>query len=134
MKAWTHINTWTGYLVFGVPAAFAALALLGTLAQFGVWDAVTSALIPAVLVAAPLLLWIRYVSQRPTKIRQWIGWIMVATLCLTGALLSPLWGWAVPGLLLLASEAALAITGSARRVAAERVPAPRKACSCLTSS
>lgn len=127
MTTWSKVNTWAGYLVFGVPTAFAVLALTATGIRFGVWDTVVHAVVPAVLVTMPLLLWIRYVAHRPTKPCQWIGWAMVAMLCLAGTLLSPLWGWAVPSLLLLASEAMLAIAGTARLVTTARARTTKQA-------
>lgn len=105
MKAWRVTNLVLGHALFGIPAAAALPALAATTVRFGPVATLTSALLPAMVVAVPWLLWLRYTRRRPTTRRAKLTWLAVALLVAGVTLASPIWFWTVPVLALLAGEA-----------------------------
>lgn len=104
MRTWRVTNVVLGHVLFGIPAAAALPALGATTIRFGPVATLTSALLPALVVAAPWLLWFRYTRRRPTSRRAKLTWLAVAALVSGVTLASPIWFWTVPVLTLLASE------------------------------
>lgn len=114
MTRWMHVNTAAGYVVFGVPTLLAIPAVAATIARFGIWHTLTSAVVPVAMVIAPLLLWTRYTRHRPAKRTAWLTWSGVAILVFLVLASSPLWFWTGPVLVVLLSELARAILVNVR--------------------
>ena len=106
---WKTVNTWGGYLVFGLPAALAIPALISTLKQFGPLDTLTSAVPAALGACVPVLLWIRYNRKPPRTRTGKLTWALLAVIATATLVFSPLFFWAGPALLVLASEALRAL-------------------------
>lgn len=131
MSRWTTLNCWAGYAIFGLPAVLAVPALIATFAQFGVRDTLVSGVPAALWVCTPALLWLRYARRRPTRRRGRIAWAMLGLLTITMILISPIWFWSGPLLLVLSSEAVRVATAAHatahrhhRTTAATKVAAP----------
>ncbi len=112
MTRWKQLNTIAGYIVFGLPTLFAIPALAATIARFGLWDTLTSAVLPLLGVFAPLLLWIRYTRHRPLWKIARLTWATVAGTALLMLVSSPIWFWSGPVLVLLLSEVLRTMVGS----------------------
>ncbi len=110
MKAWRVTNLLLGHLILGAPAVAFIPALFATAARFGLGTALTTALLPAGVVLAPWLLWLRYTRHRPTTRRAALTWLGVAALTTAVILFSPLWFWTLPVLALLLSETLRCLT------------------------
>ena len=104
MTRWKQINTLAGYVVFGLPSLLALPAMVATIARFGLWDTLTSAALPLVAVATPLLLWIRYTRHRPVWRLARVTWAGIAGGALLLLASTPIWFWTGPVLALIASE------------------------------
>jgi hypothetical protein len=104
MNAWRVTNLVVGHVLFAVPAAAALPALGVTTIRFGLVATLTWALLPALFVLAPWLLWLRYTRRRPVARRARLTWLAGALLVSAATLASPVWIWSLPVLVLLASE------------------------------
>ena len=104
MDRFRVVITWTGLIIFGIPALLAIPALIATVDQFGLWQTLTQALPLAALAYVPLLLWVRYIRHRPSSKWGVAAWSLVVALVLALLLVSSLWFWAGPILFLLTLE------------------------------
>lgn len=104
MKTWRAFNLITGHVVFGLPALTSLPALAATIARFGLLNTLTTALLPALVVIAPWLLWLRYTRHRPTTRRAISAWLTLALLVAFVIAVSPLWFWNIPVMGLMLSE------------------------------
>ena len=104
MTRWRQLNTIGGYVVFGLPSLLAIPALMATIARFGLWATLTSAALPVIAVAIPLLLWARYTRHRPVWKIARVTWAALALVSLTLIAASPIWFWSAPVLAVLLSE------------------------------
>jgi len=112
MIRWKQINTTTGYIVFGLPTSFVIPAMAVTIARFGLWDTLMSAGLPALGVAAPLLLWIRYTRHRPVWKIARLTWAGIALLALLTLASTPFWFCTAPVLAVLLAELLRGVVGS----------------------
>lgn len=120
---WETINTRCGYLVFGLPAVLAVPALIATLARFGLWDILRSAVPVALCLCVPLLLWLRYTHHRPRSRSGKCAWALVAAAATTTLVISPLFFWVGPVLAVLGSELLRVLLSPRHRVPRRWLPA-----------
>lgn len=123
MTRWKQINTIAGYVAFGLPTLFAIPAMAATIARFGLWDTLTSAVLPVLGVSAPLLLWIRYTRHRPVWKIARLTWAGIALLALLMLASTPIWFWTAPVLAVLLSELLRALAGSRQHPSSRLAPA-----------
>lgn len=121
-KWWRAINRRAGYVVFGLPAAFAIPALITTWVQFGLWRALIGAGPLFVWVIAPLLLWIRYTRHPPQTRAGSTAWGILAAAVTVSLLISPVFFWTGPVLVLLISELLRATCARTSRPRATSIP------------
>jgi hypothetical protein len=97
------MNTVMGYVLFGIPAALCGPALVSTVHRYGL-GALGAAVLATLWACAPLLLWIRYTRHRPTSRHGRLTWVLLGTAALITLLISPIWFWSGPVLVLLLLE------------------------------
>lgn len=112
---WRQANVLAGYIVFGLPAAIAVPAAAATISRFGLWNTLTSAALPLLVVAASLLLWIRYTRHHPVRKLARLAWAAAAGATFLTFAVSPIWFWSGPLLAVLLSELALVLTSARAR-------------------
>ena len=100
--SWRTGNAVAGHVILGFPAGLAIAALTGTVARFGV--SALAATVPALGVIGPWVLWLRYTQQQHITRRAGLGWAACGVALAVVLLLSPLWFWTGPVLVLLMSE------------------------------
>jgi hypothetical protein len=106
MRMWRWGNQLLSGVVFGLPAVSAVPALVICAQRFGLRVTLTQALPSAVWASIPLLLWVvwslRPARSRPARVVLVVSWVAgVATV-----VVSPLFFWAGPVILVLACDAA----------------------------
>lgn len=100
--AWRIVNTWSGHVVFGLPAVLAVPALVSTVTRFGWGHTLTTGLPAAAWACIPLLLWILYLRNA----RRRTVWVLLLAIATVVLLLSPIYFWAAPAMVVLLMEAA----------------------------
>lgn len=110
MATWKSVNVYVGTLVIGWPSVLALISLVMMATSQGLVGTVVYGLLPALLVTAPLALWLWYLNSRGYRRL----WLVAAVVIAAGAFTSPLWFWGGPLLLVMVSEVLRVLTADRR--------------------
>lgn len=106
MRMWRRCNRVAGYLVFGLPVASAIPGLVLCVSRFGIRDTLIEAVPAALWASVPFLVWVLWIVKPPHTVPSRVVMVLSFAVGMVTVFVSPLFFWAGPGLLVLASEAA----------------------------